>query len=1054
MRFVICDLRFSGFRTPGHRPSAIGHEKYVILSLLLATATLAGEVSLLDHFDGAGTVEWQVVQGDWQVREGLYHVSGSGQTYVSPAVFDDVTVEVDCRITDYGAIPADWVGIIVGGNRRLAGLPGYTVYLRYSGPVELYTQGQILAAQPTDAQARFEAGEFVHLTVAVQGQHFTVQVDGEKRIEYDAPDYRGGSVGLASYDVEGDFDNLKLQGHTLGNLIRGEVLLLPSYQPVPGAAVEIYHSMDGYNSPVTRQTVTDEQGRFEFRDLPAGEKAYWLRTGQEGFGGTTGWFVSVSDAAPTTQELYLVGAPRHDIWVDSADLKRSNGFRLVEDLQCFGGSRIEVKETRPAGERPAWWAEFEFETPHEADYVPYFAAGLYPTPHYWSDFWWSIDRAGPFQASRTLTLEGPRYGDRSTNVWAYGPLQRLKAGRHILKLLLRDPAPHGPTEGPLPYWWSFDAAALAEMPSPVSPLGGEKVSTARPTLRWRVPQSADRFTVQYSQEPDFSHATVTVGGVTGDHWALAQPLADGTYYWRVKALPAQDSPFSSPFSRPESFVVATDAPAISHVRVASRSPHEAVIEWRTDEPCACALNYGLSALAFTRSAEASTRPRRNHRVRLTGLEPMTYYYYAVQATDRDGHQVSSLRRGFCTPRGPIEDQNSPFGIFGQGLVYAKQMGEAGARWYSDYWDWGTLEPSRGTFHWEQAEARLRRAAEAGVNLLVTFWGTPAWVRPSHPTQFTYGPDDLQDARDFFREVAAHGRGRVDWWLPWIEPNVARDTTFGFPEGYWANRPHARSYAAYQRAAYEGAKAGNPDCRVVGMNTAGVDLDFIRRCYDEGAADSFDVMNVHYYAPAAPFEAQQPEQVFQNLRALMAEYGDAEKPILCSEGGGASSGLPGTNEDTQADHLIRIFVISIANHIDKLCWTFELDEKPYGSQRVDMIMWMGLFRFDPRTTPDNPVGEPKPSYFALRTLTENLYRTEYVGPVDLGPGVRVYRFEGKDRRVTVAWAEKGEREVALPVEAEQVTVIHRRGETQKVSTPGGRLRFQLTESPVFVREEVL
>jgi hypothetical protein len=529
------------------------------------------------------------------------------------------------------------------------------------------------------------------------------------------------------------------------------------------------------------------------------------------------------------------------------------------------------------------------------------------------------------------------------------------------------------------------------------------------------------------------------------------PLADGVYHWRLKALTEEESPYPAAFCPAQRFVVDTERPAIQELRVASRTPTSAVIEWRTDTACTGQLRYGLSGLSFAKTVAATSADGLVHRAELTGLDPMTYVYFAASATDADGKEVTSLRRGFCTPRGMIGDRNSPFGIFGQGLVYSRQLGAAGARWYSDYWEWQRLNPARGRFDWSQAEQRIARAQESGVNLMVTFWGTPAWVRPSHPQTFTYGPDDLQDARDLFREVAAHCRGRVDWWLPWIEPNVSRDTVFGFPEGYWANRPHARSYAAYQRAAYEGAKAGNPDCRVVGMETAGIDLDFIRKCYDEGAADSFDVMNVHYYAASAPFEEQQPETLFADLRALMAEYGDAEKPILCSEGGGASSGLPGTTEETQADHVIRIFVLSIANQIDKLCWTFELDEKPYGSKRVDMIMWMGFFRFDPRTTADSPVGEPKTSLTALRTLTGMLRGTEYAGPVSLGAGLRAYRFAGERGTVVVAWAEKGESEAELPWPMARAEVVDRNGTARELAAADGRLRLRLTGSPVFVRE---
>jgi len=1042
----------------------------------------AGEARLSD---GSNDVKWSPLPGAWQLRDGVYHVYGAGRVYVQDVVYDDIMLEVDCRITKspatkisrpslryYGVVrpDGDWMGITVGAKGPGGILP-YDICLRANGEVALCSHGEILTVKSVNAQSRLDAQRYVHLAVSVKGAHFTISLNGEKLLDYDAPYYRWGQVGLAAGNVEGDFSNVKLHGRPVRNVLAGEVLMSSTYQfssqPLPGATVELYSAKGSGEGSVIRKTVSDERGRFRFDDLAPGEKAYWLHASKEGFAGSTARSVSVSDTGPTIQDLCLVGAPRHDIWIDSSMMKNTNGFRQVDDRQCFGAGRIEVKEQRPATERPKWWAEFEFAVAEEGDYVLYIA-GYAPKPRYifrtimgnflrtsWSDYWWSIDDAKPSRSSETLTITGERYGENSMMAWAYSAPQHLTAGKHTLKISLRDPAPGQSGDNPL-YWWSFDAAVLVEMPALVSPVGDQRVVTTRPELRWRAPRGAARFTVQYSQEPDFSNATVTVGGVTADHLVPAQPLADGVYYWRVKPLPEQETLFDTPFTRPASFAVATGAPAISRVRVSSRTPREAVIEWETSKPCASSLGYGLSALGPSRLVESEARQGLHHRVRLTGLEPMTYYYYTVQATGPDGRDVSSFRRGFCTPRGVIDNENSPFGVFGQAMNYSDKLGAAGAKWYSDFWDWGSLEPSRGSFSWGPVETRIKHASDSGVNLMVTFWGTPPWVRPSHPDSKTYGPDDLQDARNFFRTVAEHCKGRVDWWVPGGEPNLGRDAKFGFPLGYWSSRPHISSYVAYQRATYEGLKSGDPDCHIAGINPANVDLDFIRACYDEGAADTFDVMDVHYYAITQTFEEWEPERIFASLRALMAEYGDSEKPILCSEGGGASSNLDGTTEDTQADNLVRIYVISIANNIHNLCWTYEHDVLPYSGKELHMSMWDGIFRFDPNIhawEPPvvTPAGEPKPSFFAFRTMTENLSQTEYVGPVNLGPGLRAYRFLGKDRRVTVAWAEKGEADALLPVETEQVAIVNRKGETEHAGVTGGRLELCLTTSPVFVRE---
>lgn len=1023
----------------------------LLLSSAAAREAGAAPASFSDDFATGPNARWEPRRGEWAPLAGAYHAKGSSESVLGAVVFGDMTTTVRLRLSN-PQIPADWAGIAFAAEPDKLWTQGYLAYLRYTGQVELFRGGSILQATDSGAAGALSSGQWVTLTVTTRGARVTVSVDGRQCLDYDAGTPLSGSVGLITCDLEADFDDFTVAGESISNMISGQVLMLPGQTPVAGVPVEIYDSMDGYPSPLTRATVTDAAGRYRFTELPAGERAYWLRTGKPGFGGGTAWFVSVSDTAPTSADLYLTPVPDHDVWVPASAGRSAKGFKLVPDLQCASGARMELKDTRRPNQKPEWSFTLDFDLPTGGDWILWFGAGLYPQPHYWSDFWWSLDGGNPQQATRSLQIQGARYGDRSTLTWACSAPRGLKAGHHTLRLIVRDPAAAGPPSVATRYAWIFDALALSQLPRAISPAPDEVVAQEMPTFRWGAPVRPRRYTLQYSSEPDFSNATVTVGGLTAPEFRPWLPLADGTYYWRFKALDENEGPYGAPFSAPRRFTISTGAPVISNVRVTSRGDQYAVLAWDTDRPCTSLLRWGLSQRDLNRSAPAAGTPTTRHKVRLGGLSPMTYYYCAPQVRAEDGRSSLALTRGFCSERGVILDDNSPFGIFGQGLVYARQLREAGARWYSDYWDWGSLNPAPGVYDWTQAEQRLQRARDAKVQLTVTFWGTPAWIRPSHPDQFTYGPDDLQDARDFFRELASHCKGRVDYWLPWIEPNVSRDPVFGFPLGYWSNRPHVRSYVDYQRAASEGAKAGDPDCRVVGMNTAGVDLDFIRRCYDEGAAADFDVMNVHYYAISEPFEKQDPEGTFAALRALMREYGDAEKPIICSEGGGASSGLPGTTEDSQADNLIRIFVISIANDISKLEWTFELDEKPYGSKRVDMIMWMGLFRFDPATTPDNPVGEPKPSYHAFHTMTDCLYSTAFQRRLDTAPNVRAYRFAGLRRRVTVAWTTSGEADIEVPVTGDNLRLIDRMGRSTPVPVVKGKARLHLTGSPVFLRED--
>ena len=816
--------------------------------------------------------------------------------------------------------------------------------------------------------------------------------------------------------------------------------------PAANVTVETYHSFDGFPSVELASTTTDESGRYQLTDLPPAEKGYWVRATADGYGGSTGWFATVDEKKPTKVDLHLLSPPEANTWIDSDQASGSAQWVDVQDPQCFSGARKEIRV--PLDEWDQEPLTCEFDVPADGTHVLHIGSGMHAYPHYWSLFEWRIDE-GPWQGSMsTLTIEGLRYGDRLSHTFARSRPLHLDAGEHAVQL-----RPSGTWLGPTGHVvWSFDTLAVEQLPRP-EPL--DVAGHNAPTLSWRGAGDRD-VVLQLSHEPDFSDGTITVPRLEGGTWTVPTEwkLADGDYWWRVKPMPPAASMFTGSFGEPAKLTIDTPTPTVTNVRESVRGDDRATLRWETSDACESWIEYDVSTTNPRYRTEPSGDTR--HVAHLTDLDPMTCYRYWI-VTRSKGGATRTLRRQFLTERGPIAGRQSPFGVFGQGLPYADQLSDAGVQWMSDYWDWKTLEPTEGQFKWTHADERMKRAEDAGIDLTVTFWGTPDWIRPSHAGEhawdFTFGPDDLDAAGEFFHRIAKHCKGRVDWFLPWIEPNVARDPVFGFPRGYWASRPHARSYAAYERAAYIGAKRGNPDARVVGMNTAGIDFGFIEKCYDEGAADFFDVMNVHYYAQSQPFEKQNPEGQFERLRALMAQYGDAEKPIYCSEGGGASSGLEGTDEATQAANLVRIYIISIANDIDKLAWTFSHDVKPYGSKKVDMIMWMGIFRHDPDPTHQVPdlSGEPKPAYFAMENMTSLVAGSEYRRRVRLGEAVRAYRFERADQRITVLWSEGESTDVELPINGEVLRVVSHMGDDVPTSVESDSVGVTVSGEPIFVVE---
>ena len=164
------------------------------------------------------------------------------------------------------------------------------------------------------------------------------------------------------------------------------------------------------------------------------------------------------------------------------------------------------------------------------------------------------------------------------------------------------------------------------------------------------------------------------------------------------------------------------------------------------------------------------------------------------------------------------------------------------------------------------DAIVAEAAGHGLTILPILYWPPKWAQPIYEHLGEYGA--------FIEATVARYGSRFPAIEIWNEENLA---------GFWGEAPNPTNYVAALRAAYEAAKRANPDVTVYLGGTAGVPMDFIEAIYKNGGAAFFDAMNVHPYShPYAP--EGDLDRKLENLRALMAKYGDAEKPIVITEHG--------------------------------------------------------------------------------------------------------------------------------------------------------------------------
>lgn len=195
----------------------------------------------------------------------------------------------------------------------------------------------------------------------------------------------------------------------------------------------------------------------------------------------------------------------------------------------------------------------------------------------------------------------------------------------------------------------------------------------------------------------------------------------------------------------------------------------------------------------------------------------------------------------------------------------RRIAEAGIRRVRFDFEWWRVQKAPGApLDFSHYDAVVADAEAAGLTVLPILFDIPKWAEPVW--------EHLDAWSNFVSAVVSRYGERFPDIEIWNEENLRH---------FWKHEPDPALYARVLKTACAAAKAANPRVRVLFGGTAGVPLDFIRKAYENGAASSFDALCVHPYCHPRQPEGSLDAQL-EALRALMAEFGDAEKPVVITE----------------------------------------------------------------------------------------------------------------------------------------------------------------------------
>ena len=446
--------------------------------------------------------------------------------------------------------------------------------------------------------------------------------------------------------------------------------------------------------------------------------------------------------------------------------------------------------------------------------------------------------------------------------------------------------------------------------------------------------------------------------------------------------------------------VETNWQALQHVRrgIPTAQSHPGNV-FLADQAVQIAVSEGCREAAKWRvtnetGAEVVCGATQDHAVAQVRIGKLPVGWYRIAWLDAGDRELAWTTAAVLAPLVEPTPQDSPICVDAAIAWFAKddpvkqdQFSQlaalAGVNWVRDRMRWRDIQPKQGellvgTTYDSSADIQNRH----GLKVLQVFHDTPPWATSERQGTGRF-PADLRHVYDFARAMSQRYRGRVQAWEPWNEANVAN---FG---GHTIDE-----ICSYQKAAYLGFKAGDPEVTVCWNATTGVPTER----HTDGvllneASSYFDTYNIHTYDWADEYERLwKPARRASCGKPLWITESDRGMAI---DANSPTRDLSAIGQVLKAQYVTQSYVQSLHAGARR---HFHFILGQYGEGKTQF----GLLRHDLT---------PRPGYVALAALgrllagARCLGRYQEPGRPDLHAYALRARPNGTERDVLVLWIEK-------------------------------------------------
>jgi hypothetical protein len=224
--------------------------------------------------------------------------------------------------------------------------------------------------------------------------------------------------------------------------------------------------------------------------------------------------------------------------------------------------------------------------------------------------------------------------------------------------------------------------------------------------------------------------------------------------------------------------------------------------------------------------------------------------------------------------------------------------DAGAKVISTSTSFTTMKPfPKRPMRFTYIDRTIRAAHEDGLQVRLQVAGMPRWGLddPTYANQPPRSAAELQVWTGLVTQLVQHVKGQVDYLEVWNEPNEAK---------WWPTGPDPEEFARLLGTTYSVVRTVAPTIQVVSGGLASNDIGYLDKVYDAFQelgyqTTPFDLVGAHPFSgdrapdsvnPAKKYERDpfglydENFSGFTGLHEVMAQHGDADKPIYISQFG--------------------------------------------------------------------------------------------------------------------------------------------------------------------------